>query len=133
MTIRFGVPPLFGRASETDGVNQVAKAQDMMTLQISLDFHAIDENGSLRKEEYTQNFSLEQAEIGEVVMLLRNLAEAIDDDRAYGWMSDQIIDVMVGSGDLRPETADEYFARLNKEAGDGPDEKEPSESSSSDS
>lgn len=109
----------------------MAKAQDLMSLQISLEFNAIKEDGSAHNEEYIECFSLEQADVDEVVMLLRDLADAIENGRAYGWLSDQIMDATVGSGDFRPETTDEHLARTSKEWGNSRDEETSPEITSS--
>ncbi len=90
--------------------------QDLMTISLSIDLNGIikdGENELQHHEGHEETFSCGLEDAESTADLIREIADAIEEGRLYGWMMQDQADSMVKAGDLREETQSELFDRVS--------------------
>ena len=102
------------------------KADDLITVTISVDFRGLRKEADGHEEpvheSYGEAFSLSGSDRDFASHVLDSLSKAIQEERVYGWLQQEIMDVTVGAGDIRPETMEEELERCRAEWATRPDQ-----------
>jgi hypothetical protein len=95
----------------------LSTADKLMTLSITVEFAGFERDGDTEAricESINECFAVSDSAV-ELTEMLREIADAVEQGKLYGWMRQNMADSAVNAGDIRPETRAEELERWRAE------------------
>ena len=91
---------------------------NLMTLTVIIEVNGMEKGGDTERphhESYQETFGVGDEDACDTVIMIRDIADAVEQGRIYGWMTQEAVNAQVSSGDLRALTGAETLDAIRAE------------------